>query len=122
MSQFRIPGRYAMASENVKSGESVEIRVFIYDGTQALPGLTINIAIERLLDNQFWNGSGWQGAYITVEMTELTPSNVHNDGVYAYTFATEAAPLERVYDWSVVHSISISRQLFHRGRIRTYDV
>lgn len=111
-----------MASENVKSGEPVEIRIFLYDGTAPLTGLSPVLAIERLSDNKFWDGAAWQVAYSTVPLVELTPSNVHNDGVYAYAFQTAAAPAEEVYDWSNVVSVAFSRQFFTRGRIRTYDV
>ena len=108
-------------SENLKSGQTVNIRVFVYDGTAAITGLTPALTIERLSDNQFWNGAAWQAAHTTVAMAELTPSNSHNDGTYEYDFATEAAPTENVYDWSVVHSLG-SRKLISRGRIRTYDL
>lgn len=111
-----------MASENVKSGEVVKIRVFIYDGTQPVTGLSLVISIERLVDGFFWDGASFVTGFRTNAMTELTPSNTHNDGVYEYSFPTEAAPQERVYDWSNTHPISAFRDIITRGRIRTYNL
>lgn len=111
-----------LLNESVRPGDAVKIRVFLYDGTTVQTGLAVGdrqLAIERVDDGLFWNGSTWQAGFTTVTMTEISNGDSHTDGVLEYDFTTDS-DVEHIYDWS--HELDLgTRPIFHRGRIRTYS-
>ncbi len=106
-------------AENVTVSDVTNIRIFAYDGTAKITGLSPALFITRLSDGKFWTGAIWQNAAASVTMTAVTPtSNDHNDGVYEHDFAT--LPTVESYDWSVTITLGV-RDLVHRGRIKAWD-
>ena len=99
--------------EHVNTGDTVKIRVFLWNGSAALAGKTVNVSIERLSDGAFYDGDYDPGTYAAPEMTELT-GNAHKEGVYEYSFVTQAT--EDVYDWVVKYEEGDFLTYF-RGRI-----
>lgn len=104
--------------ELVKAGDTVKIRVLLFDGVNPVEGETVKIVIERLSDNKFFDGTDYDpGTYVELTMTEKTGNN-HYKGIYEYSFTTESTP--DVYDWSVTHAVAgtaYSRKFV--GRIST---
>ena len=98
--------------EQVNIGETVKIRVPLWDGQQLLTDKTVNVSIERVSDGKFFDGDWDPGTYATVEMTELT-GNAHREGVYEYVFVPDAAG---TYDWSVKYTEGAFTTYF-KGRI-----
>lgn len=105
-------------AENVTVSDTVNIRVFAYDGTAKITGLSPALFITRASDGKFWNGSAWVAAAASVVMTAVTPTgNPHTDGVYEYDFATLSTV--ESYDWSSTITLG-ARDLVHRGRIKAW--
>ncbi|MCH8052889.1 MAG: hypothetical protein IH895_02415, partial [Planctomycetes bacterium] len=74
-------------TDQVPIGSTVKIRVFLFNGAEALAGRSVNLSIERLSDGKFWDAADFDpGSYTTIAMTEKT-GNVHYEGVYEYNFA-----------------------------------
>lgn len=103
--------------ETYKIGDTVDIRVLLFDGENVLTGETVAVTIERLSDGQYYTGSAWQSGHTTINMPELT-GNIHKEGVYEYSFTTETDAAGNVYDWSVKFEVGAFRRRF-RGRIST---
>ena len=99
--------------EYVNTGDTVKIRVFLWNGSAALAGKTVNVSIERLSDGAFYDGDYDPGTYAALGMSELT-GNAHKEGVYEYSFATQST--EDVYDWVVKYEEGDFLTYF-RGRI-----
>ncbi len=105
-------------AENVTVSDTVNIRIFLYDGTTKITGESPVLFITRISDGKFWTGAVWQSGSASVTMTAVTPTgNDHTDGVYEYDFTTGASA--ESYDWSVTHTLGV-RDLVHRGRIKAW--
>lgn len=104
-----------MGAEIVAPGATTKIDVLMYKGSTAQTGLSVNVSIKRRADEKYWDGAAWQAAYQALAMTELS-GDVHDAGVYEYSFATPAAA--GVFDWRVTHNGSAFDRAF-AGRIST---
>ena len=105
-------------TDQVPIGSTVNIRVFLFNGAEALVGRSVNLSIERLSDGKFWDGVDFDpGTYTVVAMTEKT-GHVHYEGVYEYNFAIPAADGEDHYDWSVKFTEG-GWLTYFKGRIAT---
>lgn len=104
--------------EIVEIGETVPIRILLWDGSAILTGKTVVVSIERLSDGKFWNGSSFPDTtYRTVSMTEQS-GNVHVEGVYQYSFAHPTADSVEGYDWGVKYNTG-GVLAYWKGRIWT---
>lgn len=101
-------------TEYVRAGDTVPIRVQMYDGSTAKTGLTVNVSIERISDGQYWADPAWQAGYIAQSMSELS-GDTHLDGMYEYDFVTPTTA--GVFDWAVRFTGVIERAFY--GRIDT---
>lgn len=100
-------------------GDTANIRVFLYNGTNVITGESPVLFITRVSDGKFWTGAAWQSAAASVVMTAVTPTgNDHTDGVYEHDFVTGGS--EESYDWSMTHALGV-RNLVHRGRIKAWS-
>ena len=105
-------------TDQVPIGSTVNIRVFLFNGAEALLGRSVNLSIERLSDGKFWDGVDFDpGTYTVVAMTEKT-GHVHYEGVYEYAFAIPVADGEDHYDWSVKFTEG-GWLTYFKGRIAT---
>ena len=105
-------------TDQVPIGSTVNIRVFLFNGAEALVGRSVNLSIERLSDGKFWDGVDFDpGTYTVVAMTEKT-GHVHYEGVYEYAFAIPVADGEDHYDWSVKFTEG-GWLTYFKGRIAT---
>lgn len=78
-----------MISDRVQSGETDRTWVFARDALGAgVAGATIVAAIRRDLTNTWWNGSGFQAAYLTNALIEADATNL--PGLYYYDFSVPA--------------------------------
>lgn len=106
-------------AENVTVSDVANIRIFAYDGTTKVTGLSPALFITRLSDGKFWTGAVWQSGSASVTMTAVTPTgNDHTDGVYEYDFTT--LPTVNSYDWSSTITLG-ARDLVHRGRLKAWS-
>lgn len=70
-----------MTADRIQSGERDRILFFAKDGSGAgLTGATIAVAIKKDIDNVWWNGTGFQSSYTTVNATEADSTNL--PGIY----------------------------------------
>ncbi|MCZ6653659.1 MAG: hypothetical protein O7D91_11610 [Planctomycetota bacterium] len=105
-------------TDQVPIGSTVNIRVFLFNGAEALVGRSVNLSIERVSDGKFWDGVDFDpGTYTVVAMTEKT-GHVHYEGVYEYNFAIPVADGEDHYDWSVKFTEG-GWLTYFKGRIAT---
>lgn len=105
-------------AENVTVSDVVNIRIFLYDGTDVITGESPALFITRASDGKFWTGAIWQSGSASVTMTAVNPTgNAHTDGVYEYDFTTLSSV--ESYDWSVTHLLG-ARSLVHRGRVKAW--
>ena len=105
-------------TDQVPIGSTVNIRVFLFNGAEALLGRSVNLSIERLSDGKFWDGADFDpGSYTAVAMTEKT-GHVHYEGVYEYNFTIPVADGEDHYDWSVKFTEG-GWLTYFKGRIST---
>jgi hypothetical protein len=84
-----------METVRIQNGATEQIEVFILD-TDGNPvtGAVPTLLIRRQSDNQVWNGSAFQVASATVNMTEI---GAIDPGKYYYTFDTAGLPDDTYY-------------------------
>jgi hypothetical protein len=105
-----------MTTERFNSGDTIPVRAVFEDvNGSPITNATGFIFIHRTSDNQYWNGSAFQVARVSIAMAKVSDANV--PGEWNFNFATNGAGANAVdnYIFEVIDTSGNAKNKIEQG-------